>query len=81
MRRTAKGELSEIFGNKTVNSDILMRELGIYQSAKKSLQIQDSDTLSALVAYSNGINQWINTVNKQALGRGAPEFFLFKNKI
>jgi len=81
MRRTAQGKLSEIFGKKTVNSDILMRELGIYQSAKKSLQVQDSDTLSALVAYSNGINQWINTVNKEALGRGAPEFFLFKNKI
>jgi len=81
MRRTAKGKLSEIFGKKTVKSDILMRELGIYQSAKQSLQIQDSDTLSALVAYSNGINQWVDTVNKEALGRGAPEFFLFKNKI
>ncbi|MDG2373357.1 MAG: penicillin acylase family protein, partial [Paracoccaceae bacterium] len=81
MRRTSQGKLSEIFGQKTVKTDILMRELGIYQSAKKSLQIQDSDTLSALVAYSNGINRWIETVNKKALGRGAPEFFLFKKKI
>ena len=81
MRRTSQGKLSEIFGKKTVKTDILMRELGIYQSAKKSLQIQDSDTLSALVAYSNGINRWIETVNKKALGRGAPEFFLFKKKI
>ncbi|MBT4777030.1 MAG: penicillin acylase family protein, partial [Rhodobacteraceae bacterium] len=81
MRRTSQGKLSEIFGQKTVKTDILMRELGIHQSAKKSLQIQDSDTLSALVAYSNGINRWIETVNKKALGRGAPEFFLFKKKI
>ena len=81
MRRTSQGRLSEIFGKKTIKSDILMRELGIYESAKKSLQIQDSDTISALVAYSNGINQWVDTVNKEALGRGAPEFFLFKNKI
>ena len=80
MKRTSQGKLSEIFGQKTVKTDILMRELGIYQSAKKSLQIQDSDTLSALVAYSNGINRWIETVNKKALGRGAPEFFLFKKK-
>ena len=52
MRRTAQGKLSEIFGKKTVNSDILMRELGIYQSAKKSLQVQDSDTLSGFSSHT-----------------------------
>jgi penicillin amidase len=81
MRRTAQGRLSEIFGIDTLDSDILLRELGIYEAAKKSVTTQDSDTLLALVAYSNGINQWVDIVNKRSLGRGAPEFFIFSNKI
>jgi len=81
LRRTAQGRLSEIFGIKTLESDILLRELGIYEAAKKSVIIQDSDTLLALVAYSNGINQWIDIVNERSLGRGAPEFFMFSNEI
>ena len=56
LRRAAQGRLSELFGEETINTDILFRELGIYYSSKKSLEIQDSDTISALVAYSNGIN-------------------------
>ena len=81
LRRAAQGRLSELFGKDTINTDILFRELGIYSSSKKSLEIQDSDTISALVAYSNGINEWINTVNNKALGRGAPEFFFFSKDI
>ena len=59
LRRAAQGRLSELFGKDTINTDILFRELGIYSSSKKSLEIQDSDTISALVAYSNGINEYI----------------------
>ncbi|MGB0635291.1 MAG: penicillin acylase family protein, partial [Paracoccaceae bacterium] len=81
LRRASKGRLSEIFGKDTIASDILFRELGIYSNARKSLEIQDSDTISALVAYSNGVNEWINTVNSKAMGRGAPEFFLFSKDM
>ena len=57
LRRASKGRLSEIFGKDTIASDILFRELGIFSNAKKSLEIQDSDTISSLVAYSNGVNE------------------------
>ena len=77
LRRASQGKLSEMFGKDTLDSDILLRELGIYLNAKKSIEIQDSDTISALVAYSNGVNEWIDTINNRAMGRGAPEFFLF----
>ncbi|MGR3756520.1 MAG: penicillin acylase family protein, partial [Tranquillimonas sp.] len=38
-------------------------------------------TRAALSAYSAGVNAWLEQVNQGALGRGAPEFFLFSNEI
>ncbi len=38
-------------------------------------------TQAALEAYARGVNAWIGQVNRGALGRGAPEFFLFSNEI
>ncbi|MFQ5438414.1 MAG: penicillin acylase family protein, partial [Paracoccaceae bacterium] len=35
----------------------------------------------ALRAYADGVNAWLKIVQKDALGRGAPEFFLFSRKI
>ena len=80
-RRTAQGRLSEIFGEETVKSDEFIRRLGIYDIAALSLQYQTKEATSALVSYSNGINAWLKILNKKALGRGAPEFFLFKPEI
>src|SRR5690606_10596250 len=36
---------------------------------------------AALDAYARGVNAWIRTVNENAMGRGAPEFFLFSSEI
>ncbi|HGG63377.1 MAG TPA: penicillin acylase family protein [Rhodobacteraceae bacterium] len=81
LRRTAQGRLSEQFGRRTLEIDKLMRRLDIYNLAVRSVQVQDEKTLSALRAYSNGVNAWLTEINKGALGRGAPEFFLFTNEI
>ncbi|MEP3297269.1 MAG: penicillin acylase family protein [Pseudoruegeria sp.] len=81
LRRTAQGRLSELFGSRTVNIDSLMRRLDIYPLSVKSVDVQDTETLAALDAYSAGVNAWLNTVNQEALGRGAPELFLFSNEI
>ena len=80
-RRTAQGRLSEIFGEETVKSDEFIRRLGIYEIAGQTLQYQTKEATNALVSYSNGINAWLKILNKKALGRGAPEFFLFKPEI
>ncbi len=81
LRRTVQGRLSEVFGARTVKTDELMRRLDLYGLAAKSLTAQDPDVKTALEAYAKGVNAWIGIVNSQARGRGAPEFFLFKNEI
>lgn len=81
LRRTAQGRLSEIFGERTLHTDELMRRLGIAEAARASLEAQDAATLEMLEAYSAGVNAWIGQVAEGALGRGAPEFFLFEPRI
>ncbi len=81
LRRTAQGRLSELFGRRTLRIDELMRRLDLYPLSVQSERALDADTLAVLQAYSDGVNAWLNTVNEQALGRGAPELFLFSNEI
>ncbi|MBL3561176.1 penicillin acylase family protein, partial [Rhodovulum sulfidophilum] len=81
LRRTVQGRLSELFGARTMKIDELMRRLDLYRLAQDSVDAQDPQTLAALEAYSRGVNAWIETVNTEARGRGAPEFFLFRPEI
>ncbi len=81
LRRTAQGRLSEMFGRRTLAIDELMRRLDIYPLAQQAVAVQDAYTTRALEAYAHGVNAWLDRVNAEALGRGAPEFFLFSNEI
>ena len=81
MRRTVQGRLSEIFGQRTLRIDELMRRLDLYRLAEESVAVQDARTKAALASYAAGVNAWLATVNDEALGRGAPEFFLFSNRL
>ena len=81
LRRTAQGRLSEVFGNRTLRTDELMRRYDLYTLALASVEAQDDPTRAALDAYSAGVNAWIAQINSQARGRGAPEFFFFSNEI
>jgi penicillin amidase len=81
MRRTAQGRLSEVFGTRTVKTDEYLRRLDIYTLAERALEAQDTYTRRALASYSAGVNAWLARVNDEALGRGAPEFFLFAPEI
>ena len=81
MRRTVQGRLSEVFGARTVEIDKLLRRFDLYNLARSSVAVQDADTLAALEAYSAGINARLDEVNRDALGRGAPEMFLFNNPV
>ncbi|WP_425046319.1 penicillin acylase family protein [Primorskyibacter sp. S87] len=76
-RRTAQGRLSEIFGARTVEIDKLLRRLDLYRLAHLSVDAQDDRTRSALQAYADGVNTRLQEINDGALGRGAPEMFLF----
>ncbi|MGA1233301.1 MAG: penicillin acylase family protein, partial [Lutimaribacter sp.] len=77
MRRTAQGRLSEVFGLRTVETDKLLRRLDLYNLAQQSVAAQDLDTIAMLNAYAAGVNARLVQINKQALGRGAPEMFIF----
>ncbi|MEM6375590.1 MAG: penicillin acylase family protein, partial [Pseudomonadota bacterium] len=76
LRRTAQGRLSEVFGPRTVEIDMLMRRLDIYGLAQSSVAAQSPQAQRALAAYASGVNARIEEINASALGRGAPEMFL-----
>lgn len=80
-RRTVQGTLSELFGQRSYASDALMRRLDLYGAATDSVAAQDEAGLAALNAYSAGVNAWLAEVNRGALGRGAPEMWLFNHAI
>ncbi len=81
LRRTAQGRLSEVFGPRTVHIDKLLRRLDLYGLAHQSVSVQDDYTKAALSAYSAGVNARLAEINEEALGRGAPEMFLFNAPV
>ena len=81
LRRSAQGRLSELFGQKTLVLDEFVRRLDIYNLARSSVKYQTEQTKSILKAYSNGINARVKEINNKALGRGAPEMFLYPNEF
>ncbi|WP_144023377.1 penicillin acylase family protein, partial [Brevirhabdus pacifica] len=80
-RRRAQGRMSEVFGERMLPTDELMRRLDLYRLSVRSFQAMEAEDRAALEAYSRGVNAWIDIVNRDAMGRGAPEFFMFSNAI
>ncbi len=81
MRRTVQGRLSEVFGLRTLAIDRRVRRLDLYRLAVASVPTQDTPTRDALDAYAAGVNARLAEINNKALGRGAPEMFLFNAPI
>ena len=81
MRRTAQGRLSELFGASTLEVDRFIRRLDIYRLAVQSVEAQDPATMDALQAYAAGVNARLDQISAEALGRGAPEMFLFNTAL
>ena len=77
LRRTAQGRLSEVFGATTLDVDKLLRRFDIYALSVASMEALDPATQAALRAYAAGVNARLDQINTDALGRGAPEMFLF----
>ncbi len=77
LRRTAQGRLSELFGTATLDIDTFIRRLDIYRLSVQSVDALDESTQAALEAYAAGVNARLDQINTEALGRGAPEMFLF----
>ncbi|EDM71916.1 penicillin amidase family protein [Roseobacter sp. AzwK-3b] len=77
LRRTAQGRLSEVFGPRTLEIDKVMRRFDLHDLARSSVAAQTPETRRALEAYAAGVNARLTEINADALGRGAPEMFLF----
>ena len=58
-----------------------MRALDLYGLSRRAVEAQSEATRAALEAYADGVNAWLKVVQAEALGRGAPEFFLFDAMI
>ncbi len=63
-RRAAMGELSEIFGETTVETDYYFRIMGIREIAEKIYDRLDNESKSELEAYSSGVSQAIKDGEK-----------------
>jgi len=71
-RRVMHGELSEVLGEATLDTDKLMRTLGIMEAAQRQWQVLPTEAKQALQAYSDGINAFY-AGSAQAL---SPEFHI-----
>ncbi len=71
-RRVMRGLLSEIFGSATLETDQLMRSLGIIRAAQKQFDLLPADNQAILKAYTDGINSF-HATSSQAL---PPEFHI-----
>ena len=60
-RRLARGELSEIFGERTLRLDVENRTLGLKQVAERAVQENDAQTCAVFAAYARGVNAFIST--------------------
>lgn len=76
MRRVAKGNLSEIFGDTTVKIDRLFLTVGIDTLTKQNYQVLSQQSKKWLQLYADGINAYLETV-----GDDLPiEFLLLRMK-
>ncbi len=60
LRRAAEGRLSEIIGSKTLQFDIMFKTIGLDRIASQTIKQTDKKLSDFLIAYSNGVNQFIN---------------------
>ena len=60
-RRLARGELSEIFGDRTLEADIENRTLGFPQAAERGARELDPASERVLKAYARGVNAFIES--------------------
>jgi penicillin amidase len=61
MRRVAEGRLSEILGSAVLDYDKLFRTVGINNTAYKLYENASPKSREILMAYSNGVNKFIET--------------------
>ena len=67
MRRLARGETAEIFGNSVLEEDKRWRRFGFAEIADKSINGLSSELHAALNDYARGVNAYIATLDDKTL--------------
>jgi penicillin G amidase len=74
-RLAGRGELSTLFGDRTVEKDRFLKTVGFYRKARASYPLLLQETREALQAFSKGVNAYIETA-----GHLPREYFFLKAK-
>lgn len=61
LRRAGSGRLSEIFGTKTLDTDKLMRTLGLKEAVRKDFEKLTPALKDLIQSYCDGVNAWMNS--------------------
>lgn len=70
IRRATTGRLSEIFGDKYIQTDLFLRSLQMTTKSKMVIKNEDPVIISYMQAYADGVNSYISAAGKKL----SPEF-------
>ncbi len=73
-RRLTAGRLAEVFGPLALDSDRLLRRVGLHRAARAEVSRASPESLSYLEAYAAGVNAFVQTI----AGRLPPEFLILR---
>lgn len=58
-RRRANGRLAELLGPQALQSDVMLRTIGLHRAAERSLEVYSQRALQAMAAYAAGVNAFV----------------------
>ena len=79
-RRTGQGRLSEIFGERTFNTDVFLRTLDLYGHSERSVAALPLQAKNAIEAYARGVNAYIERSVGWLEPRLPPEFLFLRHR-
>jgi penicillin amidase len=79
LRRAGQGRLSEVFGERTVDTDIFIRTLDVYGHAERAVARLTPDQRAPLDAYARGVNAFLQRPVGWLETRLAPEFLILRH--
>jgi penicillin G amidase len=67
LRRVARGELAELFGERVLEDDKRWRRFGFAEIARKSVPTLSNELKDALQAYASGVNAYIESLTDESM--------------
>ncbi|MGI9401969.1 MAG: penicillin acylase family protein [Rhizobiaceae bacterium] len=76
LRMVGQGRLSELFGRPTIDADKFLRTIDLGEASGKSFDALSPDAQSLLLAYTDGVNSWLERDTGFLQARLPPEFVI-----